>query len=190
MAVDCEICGSPVARWQNMPGHYRRAHPDVVLPDAIARFGLQHSPRRLRGRETQRALPQPGHRDQPRPAQRALPRPGQRDLPQPGYRARPRIQRGLVGSEARYVASLPGASERHFRSILDDDPVPVKPSVAAPVEKKVAFGGWLPWVLVAGVALFLILGGLDEIGSSEGARSNVQGNKRLVSNYQPEGAGQ
>lgn len=115
MAIACEICSAPVARWKNMPGHYRRAHPDVLLPEAIARFGLKHSPRpRLRGREAQRALPEPG------------------------YRARPRIQRGL-SSEARYVASLPGTVDAPFVSILDDSPASVQPvSDLAPVAGKSA----------------------------------------------------
>jgi len=159
VAVPCEICGSPVARWQNMPGHYRRAHPDVLLPEAIARFGLKHSPRpRLRGRETQRALPEPG------------------------YRARPRIQRGLT-SEARYVASLPGAVDAPFVSILDS-PAPVVQSVSgsAPVEKKAAFRDWIPWLmLAAGVVLFCVL--------QPSAKSEVS-DTRLISGYQPEGVEQ
>jgi len=173
MAITCEICSAPVARWQNMPGHYRRAHPDVLLPEAIARFGLKHSPRpRLRGQQTQRALPQPGQRVQSRISQRVLPR--------PSYRALPRSSQ----PDGRYVASLP-VDEGRFRSILDDEPLPVKQVVASEVEKKSPFSGWFPWVL-AGVVLFLILGGSVEIGSSDEA----QGNSRLVSSYQPEGAGQ
>lgn len=164
MAVACTLCGTSVARWRNMPGHYRRAHPDVLLPEAIARFGLKHSPRpRLPGRETQRALPEPG------------------------YRARPRIQRGFVGSEARYVASLPGAVEGRFVSILDDSApsaaVKVAPSASvALVEKKAAFGGWVPWVMLAvGVAIFFAL--------QPSVKSEAR-DTQLVSGYQPEGAGQ
>ena len=161
MAVACTICGTPVARWQNMPGHYRRAHPDVLLPEAIARFGLKRISRpTLPGRETQRALPQPG------------------------YRVQPRIQRSLAGSEGRYVASLPGAVEGQFVSILDDS-VPsatVAPSVSiAPVEKKTTFGGWVPWVLAAGVVLFFLL---------QSSTQNGAGAAQLVSGYRPEGLGQ
>jgi len=160
MAVPCEICGSPVARWQNMPGHYRRAHPDVLLPEAIARFGLKHSPRlRLRGRETQRALPEPG------------------------YRARPRIQSGL-SSEARYVASLPGAVDAPFVSILEDSIAPLQAaSSVAPVEERAAdFRNWIPWLLLAaGVVLFCVL--------QPSTRSEAS-DTRLISGYQPEGAGQ
>jgi len=142
-----------------MPGHYRRAHPDVLLPEAIARFGLKHSPRlRLRGRETQRALPQPGHS------------------------ARPRIQRGL-SSEARYVASLPGAVDAPFVSILDDSPAPVQPvSDVAPVAEKALFPGWVKWlVLAVGVVLFCVL--------QPSARSEAS-DTHLISGYQPEGAQQ
>jgi len=159
MAVPCSICGTHVAKWENMPGHYRRAHPDVLLPEAIARFGLQRSTRpRLPGHGTQRALPQPG------------------------YRARPRIQRDL-NSEGRYVASLPGAVEGRFVSILDGDPAPVQSaSNVAPVEKKAAPPNWLPWMmLAAGVMLFCVL--------QPSTQSEVS-DTHLISGYQPEGARQ
>ena len=163
MAVNCELCDALVARWRNMPGHYRRAHPDVVLPPAIARFGLQRSPRpRLTGRKTLRALPSPG------------------------YSAQPRIQRvrGL-SSEGRYVASLPGAVEGPFVSILDNDaPAPVQSAASdiAPVETKTNSFNWIPWVLLAVVGFFFALA--PDSGSGERADSG------LISSYQPEGAEQ
>lgn len=165
MAVNCELCDAPVARWQNMPGHYRRAHPDVVLPPAIAGFGLKSSARpRLTGRKTQRALPSPG------------------------YRAQPRIQRvrGL-SSDGRYVASLPGAVEGPFVSILDaaqDAPAPVESTASdiAPVEEKAKSINWIPWVLLAVVGFLFALA--PDSGSGEHADSS------LVSSYQPEGDGQ
>lgn len=162
MAVNCELCDAPVARWQNMPGHYRRAHPDVVLPEAIARFGLQRSPRpRLTGRKTQRALPAPG------------------------YRVQPRIRRGL-SCEGRYIASLPGAVEgRPFVSILDNDaPAPVQSAASdiAPVEEKTNSFNWIPWVLLAVVGFWFVLA--PDSDSGERADSD------LISSYQPEGAEQ
>lgn len=167
MAVNCELCDAPVARWRNMPGHYRRAHPDVVLPPVIARFGLQCSPR-------------------PRPRPRLTGQKTQRALPAPGYRVQPRIQRvrGL-SSEGRYVASLPGAVEGLFVSILDNDvPAPVQSAASdiAPVETKTDSFNWIPWVLLAVVGFFFALA--PDSGSGEHADSD------LISSYTPEGAEQ
>lgn len=164
VAIACEICSAPVARWQNMPGHYRRAHPDVLLPEAIARFGLQRSARpRLSGAAGA--------------DQRALPYSGQRALPRPGQRVQPRIQSGL-GSDGRYVAALPGAVDG-FVSVLEDDPVPVQSEgVAAPVARKPNASDWTLWAMVAGVIVFFLL-------QPEGKSST--GDAQMISGYQPEG---
>jgi len=175
VAIPCEICGAPVARWQNMPGHYRRAHPDeaALLPAAIARYGLRR-PRLSAGPPQPRALPQrAGHRAAPSPRLaggrvRAL-------------AAEPRDPR--VASPAEQSNIFPNRTPKGFWP-----PVVEPASGAAQLAAKPKPFNWVPWALAAGVALFLILGGSVEIEAAS-ARSGA-GASRWVSDFRPEGATQ
>ena len=172
MSLACGICGALVARWQNMPGHYRRAHPEALdsLPEAIARHVPQRSTR-LRlpaGPPQPRALPQRAGHPSLRPASgrvRAL-------------AAKPRDPH--VASPAEQSNIFPNRTPKGFW------PPAVEPvsSAARPAKPKPI--SWVPWALAAGVVLFLILGGSVEIGAGS-ARSGA-GASRWVSGFRPEGA--
>lgn len=189
MAIACELCGASVAQWRNMPGHYRRTHPDVVLPLAIAQFGLKGGQRLLPGRKVRRALPQSGYgsvRSQRVPAR--LPgRSPQRALPQPAYGPQPPslcIPRGLVdSSEAQgFSVLLPGT----FAYAA----VPSAKSIAPVGEEAACLPDRIPLLIFAvGLALFCVVFFCmwQPSNRSEPSTRSESIGSAWISSYQPEG---
>lgn len=163
-----------------MPGHYRRAHPDVVLPEAVARFGLQRSPRpRLPGRKTQRALPQPVQRAQPRLLLAGRTSGGVSDGDYVAASARRAAQiaadGGYVGPEAAGVVPIAA-------------PVPAAAQPQAETALSFVEKNW-PTIFIAAFAVAL-LGAMAFQRPDAASDGSGNENSRLVSFYQPKGDGQ